>query len=71
MKVSLFNMYEELINSNKSLSNRIKELEKENRQLKSKYKCVKAFAEGMSYNSPLQYDKLKEELDRIESEEEE
>ena len=63
-------MYEELINSNNFLSKRNKELELELKQLKAKYKCVKAFAEGMSFNSPIQFDKLKEEIDRIESKKE-
>tara|TARA_R100000808_G_C2154375_1_gene165330 strand:+ start:8317 stop:8508 length:192 start_codon:yes stop_codon:yes gene_type:complete len=62
-------MYEELINSNNSLSGRIKELELELKQLKAKYECVKAFAKGVSFNSPIQYEKLREEIKRIESEE--
>ena len=61
-------MYEDLINSNNLLTTRIKELEKEREQLKIKYRCVKAFAKGMSFNNPIQYNKLKEELKRIEEE---
>ena len=59
-------MWEDLINSNKSLSEHIKELEKELNKLKAKYKCVQQFAKGMSYNNPMQYEKLKEELKRLE-----
>lgn len=62
-------MYEELINSNNSLSSRIKELELELKQLEAKFKCVDAFAKGMSFNNPIQYEKLTEELKRIEEEE--
>ena len=62
-------VYEELINSNNSLSSRIKELESELKELKAKYKCVNAFARGLSFNNPIQYEKLTEELKRIEEEE--
>jgi len=61
-------MYEELINSNNSLSSRIKELESELKELKAKFKCVDAFAKGLSFNNPIQYEKLTEELKRIEEE---
>ena len=59
-------MYEALINSNKSLIKHIEEIEKKEKIMKEKYKCVEEFAKGMSYNNPLQYAKLEEELKRIE-----
>ena len=59
-------MIEELIKSNNSMSNRIKELEKELNNYKARFNCVKEFAKGMSFNNPLQYEKLKEELKRLE-----
>jgi hypothetical protein len=63
-------MIEDLIKNNNSLVSRIKELEKELSLLKIKYKCVKEFSRGMSFNNPMQYEKLKEELKRIENEQE-
>ena len=61
--------FNELVKNNNSLVSRIKELEKELSLLEKKYKCVKAFSKGMSFNNPLQYEKLKEELKRINNEE--
>jgi hypothetical protein len=58
-------MYEDLINSNKSLTKHIDELVKELNKIKEKFKCVEEFAKGMSYNNPMQYEKLKEEIKRI------
>jgi len=59
-------MYEELVQINNDLTSRINELEKELKLIKIKYECVDAFAKGMSYNNPLQYEKLTEELKRLE-----
>ena len=52
--------------NNNLLSIRVKELEKELKKYKEKFRCVKEFSKGMSYNNPLQYEKLKEELKRLE-----
>ena len=59
-------MYEELVQINNDLTSRMNELEKELKLIKTKYECVNAFAKGMSYNNPLQYEKLTEELKRLE-----
>lgn len=59
-------MYDELVKTNNLLTNRIEELEKELKKQKAKFQCVLEFAKGMSFNNPMQYSKLEEELKRQE-----
>lgn len=58
-------MYEDLIQSNNALSVSISELKKEIEHLELKINILSEFSKGMSYLNPLQYEKLKEELKKI------
>jgi hypothetical protein len=63
-------MYEDLIKSNISLVEDNSKLKSNNKKLESKNRILLEFAKGVSFNSPLQFDKLKEELRRIDNERE-
>jgi hypothetical protein len=63
-------MFEDLIKDNNALSKINSKLKSDIEKLEKKNNMLLEFAKGVSYNSPLQFEKLEDELRRLDERDE-
>tara|TARA_R100000808_G_C2089673_1_gene110539 strand:+ start:272 stop:499 length:228 start_codon:yes stop_codon:yes gene_type:complete len=63
-------MFEDLIKDNNALSEINSKLKSDIKKLEKKNNMLLEFAKGVSYNSPLQFEKLEDELRRLDERDE-
>tara|TARA_Y100001938_G_C7963164_1_gene365389 strand:- start:437 stop:664 length:228 start_codon:yes stop_codon:yes gene_type:complete len=63
-------MFEDLIKDNNALSEINSKLKSDIEKLEKKNNMLLEFAKGVSYNSPLQFEKLEDELRRLDERDE-